>query len=68
MPIEFRYNKGYPNNAKFQEETIQEKYKQVVEEFPDQPIIFNWVGESWSIAAPDAILHRMNVLDNETKQ
>jgi hypothetical protein len=69
MPnIQFNYSKGYPENSELREAQIREKYKQVVKEFPNEPILFSWTGERWSITALDHVRIRMNELDNENKQ
>ena len=65
--IHFDYSKGYPENSETREEEIKKKYKQIIEEFPEAIIYFNWTGHEWSIFAPDSVLYRMNVMDNENK-
>lgn len=68
MAIEFNYPNGHPTDYKSQEEIIIERYKQVVKEFPEHKITFNWTGKGWSVgASDDSVVYRMNELDNENK-
>ena len=62
--IVFTYNRGYSKDV-LSEERIKEKYKDIETAFPTEQIVFNWLGERWSISASDTVLHAMNVFDNE---
>ncbi len=65
--VKFTYSVPH-ENATIQEELITAKYSKVVECFPGDEIVFNWTGSRWIISAKDAILHEINVSDNEYRQ
>ena len=63
--IKFIYSNGHPENFEESEIEIKEKYKSIVEQFPNELIQFDWTGKIWSISALDAVRIAMNELDND---
>jgi len=63
--IEFDYVKEHPDNFLEIEIQIKEKYKNIVERYPNELIKFTWINNEWSISAPDLVLYAMNVQGND---
>jgi|GEM_PF-4745637 len=65
--IEFDYVKEHPDNFLEIEIQIKEKYKNIVERYPNESIKFTWINNEWSIWTSDVVLYQMNVQDNANK-
>ena len=64
--VHFEYPKGYPVNHEKREQELKEKYKDVLERFPDSETIFTWNGEKWLIGSSISISYFLPSLGNDS--